>query len=559
MGIHSNKKSAQILSGALQAAQIQDIVISPGSRNAALIIEMTNQDYFNNYSVVDERSAAFFALGIAQQTNKPVVLMCTSGSAVLNYHPAVAEAFYSRIPLIVVSADRPKKWIDQGEGQTVRQDRVLNNHTYFSVSLLGDEFENADDFNQKQIEKAIKIAVEKQATVHINMPFDEPLYEMENIEDKEIIPKKFDVEDKIYEESFLQNFEKLWNKRAKKMILVGQHQASEFLQLQLEKLSEDPSVVILSENISNVKHDRFINNIDQVIFNFSDKKMDALQPDILLTVGRNIISKKIKQFLRKNKPKQHWHIEKTEIPPNTFEALTQHFDTSPEMFFSQFLFLAKPNNQSEYRDKFLEIKHKNKSLHTAYLSKIGFSDLKIFEVLSQNIPANFMVQWANSSTIRYAQLFDFHTDIIHFSNRGTSGIDGSTSTSIGAAYASQKPVLLVTGDISFFYDSNALWNKYIPDNFKILIINNGGGDIFNFIPGPSKTKALDAFFVTKHAYKTKQLANMYGFDYTLIKSLKDFEKQLISFLNRHDKPQIMEVDTSKINNHLVLKEYFKQF
>jgi len=556
---HSNKKSVQILSAALQAAEIQDIVISPGSRNAALIIEMTNQDFFNNYSVVDERSAAFFALGMAQQIEKPVVLMCTSGSAVLNYHPAIAEAFYSRIPLIVVSADRPKKWIDQGEGQTIRQEGVLKNHSYFNISLWEDDQVNAEEFNQKQIEKAIKIAVEKCATVHINIPFDEPLYDTEDLEDKAVAPVQFDIEDKIYEESFLQNFENIWNNSVKKMILVGQHHPSEFLQLQLEKLSEDPSVVILTENISNVKHKRFINNIDQVIFNLSNEEYKILKPDILLTIGRNIVSKKIKHFLRKNKPEHHWHIEKTEIPPNTFEALLYHFNTSPEMFLSQFLFLVKENTQSDYQNNFLEIKQKNKNFHNKYLSKTGFSDLKIFEMLSKNVPDNYMIQWANSSTIRYAQLFDFHSDIIHFSNRGTSGIDGSASTAVGAAYASGKPVLLVTGDVSFFYDSNALWNKYIPMNFKILIVNNGGGDIFNFIPGPSQSKALDEFFVTKHNYKATQLAEMYGFDYILIDNLNDFQHQLPLFFANQDKPQIMEVDSSKIENHHILKAYFKQF
>jgi len=560
MKLHSDKISARLISAGLIKAGIKDIVISPGSRNAPLIIEFTNQAEFNTYSIVDERVAGFFALGIAQQKHQPVVLVCTSGSALLNYYPAIAEAFYSQIPLIIISADRPQKWVDQGEGQTIRQHNVFANHSWYNTTLSENNDEHALVSLQNEIRKALETAVEKQGPVHINVPFDEPLYEIverNEIDFPEIQP---DFLVPAYEEKFLKNFADKWQRASKIMILAGQHQPSDFLQKQLEKLAEDQSVIVLNENIANVHSEKFINNIDQVIFSLNDEDLNELQPEILITVGRNIISKKIKKFLRKYKPQEHWHIEKTALPPDTFEAMTQHFNTTAEMFFSQFLFLIydQMKTESGYQNKWLSLKKQKKEKHREFLSRTGFSDLKVFEVLSQEIPSGYMVQWGNSATVRYSQLFEFQKDIHHFANRGTSGIDGCTSTAIGAAYASKRPVLAVTGDISFLYDSNALWNKYIPENFKIIIVNNGGGDIFNFIPGPSQTKALNEYFVTRHSLTAQQPAIMFGFNYRIIDNLKDLKNFLPEFFANTKIPHILEIDTRKIENSEILKAYFKK-
>ncbi len=550
---HSNKFTAQALSESLKAAQIKDIIISPGSRNAPLIIELTNQDFFNHYSIIDERSAGFVALGMAQQTGQPAVLVCTSGSALLNYYPAIAEAFYSHIPLIIVSADRPQKWVDQGEGQTIRQDRVFEKHSWYNVTLS----ENGLPEDLNNIKNAIETAIDKQGPVHINMPFDEPLYEISGSINFASPNIKTKFENIIYPVPFLEKFERKWQNAQKKMILVGQHKPSKFLQLQLEKLADDPSVIILNENISNVKHKRFINNIDQVIFNLTLDELEKLKPEILITIGRNFVSKKVKKFLRAHKPQEHWHIEKTNLPPNTFNALTQHFDTSAEMFLSQFLFLIKALKSSDYQQKWLKIKKKKKIQHKKFLQQTGFSDLKVFDLISHNIPSPYKVQWGNSSTIRYAQLFDYTSGIQHFANRGASGIDGSSSTAIGAHLKSDLPVLLISGDISFLYDSNALWQKYTHPNFKIIVINNGGGDIFNFIPGPSNTQALNNFFVTKHRYHMKKLADMYRFSYKRVDNLSDLTAALKIFFSNNTQAQILEIDTQKINNAAILKDYFK--
>jgi len=557
MGKHSAKKSAQIISAALQQAGINQVVISPGSRNAPLIIELTNRPAFSNYSVIDERVAGFFALGMAQQIKKPVVLVCTSGSALLNYYPAVAEAFYSKIPLVVISADRPQKWVDQGEGQTIRQHEVFKNHSWYNTTLSENEDEKAIHENISAVNLALQTAIEKQGPVHINVPFDEPLYELVDTEDISVPSIQPDTEPQIYEETFLDTFARQWNQSRRKMILVGQHAPSEFLQLQLEKFIQDPSVIVLHENISNVHHVDFIGQIDQAIFSLSDDQLAELAPEILITVGRNIVSKKVKQFLRKYKPKAHWHVEQTSLPPDTFKALTQHFDTTPEMFFSQFLFLVQANQSSDFQKKWHTIKQRHAQNHQKFIANAPYSDLKVFDTIIRAIPDNYMIHWGNSSTIRYAQLFDYKPAQVHYGNRGTSGIDGSTSTGIGAAFAGQLPALMISGDISFLYDSNALWNKYIPNNFKLIVINNGGGDIFNFIPGPSRTQALNEFFVTKHNLNTQKQAEMFGFKYYQVQNLADLEAYLPNFFSQNNQPQLLEIVTREVDNAGVLKAYFK--
>ena len=556
MNKHSAKKSAQIISAVLKKLSVTDVVISPGSRNAPLIIEFTNQPEFTNHSIVDERVAGFFALGMAQQIQKPVVLVCTSGSALLNYYPAVAEAFYSKIPLIVISADRPQKWIDQGEGQTIRQHAVFKNHSWYNTTLLEEQREVANHKNINEVMNAVKTAMEKQGPVHINVPFNEPLYDMVDAKTFEIPTIAIDTEAQIFEEDFLDIFARKWNQSDRKMILVGQHVPSEFLQLQLEKFVQDPSVIVLHENISNIGHKKFIGNIDQAIFSLSEEELSTLAPELLITVGRNIVSKKVKQFLRKYKPVEHWHVEQTDLPPDTFEALTQHFDTTPEMFFSQFLFLARENKKSDFQEIWLNIKQEHRQNHQLFLQQTPFSDLKVFDEIIKSIPGNYLIQWGNSSTIRYAQLFHFKNTQLHYANRGTSGIDGSTSTAIGAAHAQNRPVLMISGDISFFYDSNALWNKYIPKNFKLIVINNGGGDIFNFIPGPSQTQALNEFFVTKHHLDARLQAQMFGFEYKKVENLKDLKDFLPVFFASNQSPQLLEIDTSHVNNARILKDYF---
>ena len=556
MNLPKNKLAQAVLKSCL-SNNIKHIVISPGSRNAPLIIGFGQIPFFEKHVIVDERSAAFVALGMAQQLQEPVALLCTSGSALLNYYPAIAEAFYSHIPLIILSADRPKKWIDQGDGQTIRQENVFANHSLFNANL------REDLTNVHLIEQAIQTARDKKGAVHINIPFDEPLYETIAVKNWDINASKKEQKDSLLNEKplavdFLEPFAEKWDKAKRKMVLVGVNYPNELLQIQLNHLAKDSSVLILTETTSNVYNTKFINSIDQLITPFDDALFKELQPEILLTLGGMVVSKRIKQFLRKYKPKEHWHVSPFDNPPNTYECLSQHFKLSSDLFFSQFFFLITNNTNSNYQNYFLTIKETRKAKHHEILSKTAFSDLKSYETVLANLPKNSQLQVANSSAIRYTQLFDLNENITVFCNRGTSGIDGSSSTAVGAAIVQEKPVILLTGDISFFYDSNAFWNDSIKANFRIVLMNNSGGGIFRYIPGPSSTEELETYFETKQQRNAKEFASMYHFDYYLASDLSELKSIFAAFYKPSNKPKLLEIQTPKELNAIILKDYFKK-
>jgi len=553
--IYPRIKSAQSIINLLQQKKIKDIIITPGSRNAPLTIGFTENSFFKPYSIVDERSAAFFALGISQQTKIPSVLVCTSGSALLNYSPAVAEAFYSNIPLVVISADRPKEWIDQADGQTIRQENALSNHVLKSVNLKEGDDENSLWYNERLVNEALNIAINKKGPVHINIPFSEPLYD--TVDKLEVAPTNIKIPQARpqLEVEELEHYAEIWNSSTKKIILVGAHKPNEQVQIQLNHLANDASVLVFTESTSNMNGDNFISSIDQLIFKLSEKEENELKPQILITVGGMIVSKKIKVFLRSCNM-YHWHIGDEIEAPDTYKNLSAIFKVDDDMFFSQFFFLKK-NVDSNYRDYFLKIRDNRIEKHESFISQTDYSDLKVYDTLLKNLPENIQLQSANSSVIRYFQLFNSPETWEIYCNRGTSGIDGSTSTAIGASIYSEKPVILVSGDISFFYDSNALWNNYVPNNFKIILINNGGGSIFKIIPGPSKSKALEKFFQTKHKLNAKGLAETHGFNYLRADSQTDLEKALKRLLTDNSAPSVLEINTSKINNEEILQKYWE--
>jgi len=555
--MYPKKELAQLVISACNQFDIDTVVISPGSRNAPLTIGFTNHPRIKTMSIVDERCAAFYALGIAQQSKKPVAILCSSGSALLNYYPAIAEAFYSNIPLVVLSADRPKHLIDIGDGQTIRQENVYDNHVLFSANLIEDA--SKISFNIAELSKALNLAISKRGPVHINIPFDEPLYETVGELDAVIVNKlklSFD-EVALDQESSKEKIKEvklcnIWKRATKKMILVGTNYPDNSLQMLLNLFQEDGSVIILTETTSNIASGKTINSIDQLIFPLLEEELEALSPEVLITFGGMIVSKKIKQFLRKQQPKHHWHIDALNSI-DTFHCLSEYINETPVGFLTKLA--ALPFVESEYQQKYVLEKEKRAVKHDAYMKQAPFSDLKVFETVLRSIPDNSQLQLANSSIIRYTQLFDVNDSLKVFCNRGTSGIDGSTSTAIGAAVVEDNQTVFITGDLSFFYDSNALWNAYIPSNFRIIIINNSGGGIFRFIPGPKSTNALD-YFETPHQLTAEPLSAMHQLSYSSVCNVLELKERMSDFYGDSKQPKILEVFTDKEVNEKVLKEYF---
>ncbi len=540
-------KLAQSIIQQLLSQNITVIVIAPGSRNAPLTIGFTSNEHFTCYSIADERCAAFFAMGLALHLGKPVAVICTSGSAVLNFYPAVAEAYYSRIPLIVISADRPPHKIDIGDGQTIRQKNVLKKHVRKSLSLP----ELPTKKSERKLSKALFIAALEKLPIHINAPFEEPLYTTLPAYNYEIPVVK--NRDKTIETTDLSSFFQEWNSATKKIVLIGSDLPNTFSNAFIEQLAADPATVVFTEANSNVRHSKFINQIDTYISDLQPIERGALRPMVLLTLGGMVVSKRIKTVLRNFEPLIHFHVDKY-LAYNTFNLDVRLIQMEIKTFEKAFCASAKALI-SEYQAHHLERYQKKLALQRSFEMQAAFSDFTVFRDIVKKVPDSIDLHVSNSASIRYMQLFELPEKLAVYCNRGTSGIDGSTSTAIGFAVQNQKPTVLITGDISFFYDSNALWNNYIPNNFKIIIINNGGGGIFRILPGHQENKTFHTFFETAHCLTAEYLAKMYHFDYKTASNHESVEAELTAFFAA-DSRTILEIFTPTRTNDLVLDQYF---
>jgi len=555
----SDKLLVQHLVHICEKKGIKYVVFSPGSRNAALVISFNEQSFFNCITIPDERVAAFYAMGLAQQIEQPVIIVCTSGSAALNYAPAVAEAYHQNIPLLVITADRPVEWIDQRAGQTMRQQNVYHNYIKKSFQLT-QEATHQDDlwYNDRIICEAIDTTMlAAKGPVHINIPFREPLYETVHSSDLSTIKIVETLSAKrVLSEHLMKSILTELEEYGSKLILVGQQFPDEKLDQILSKLINDSSVVILTETTSNVAIDGVHSCIDRFITSVDDDTMEAYIPDLLITIGGAIISKKIKALFRKYKPKAHWHIDEDEHYIDTYQCLTKNIKTDPLSFFH--LMNDAQHSPHDFALRWEKHETQNRIKHQQFIQSCDWSDLKVFDLIQKQLPPDSDLHLANSTPVRYNQLFDKRNDLRYFSNRGVSGIDGCSSTAIGAAVGTLRMTTLITGDMAFFYDSNALWNQNLPSNIVIIIMNNGGGGIFKIIPGPKDIKQYETFFATEQSYTGEHIAKTFHCDYLKAEN----ENELLEHLDKaytvqRNGPLILEVFTNTAENEIILADYFK--
>lgn len=554
----SNKLTVRAVVNIAAQKEVKHVVISPGSRNAPLVIGFTSNPKFNCISVPDERSAGFIALGLAQASNSTVIVCCTSGSASVNYYPAVVEAYYQHIPLMVLTADRPSSWVDQADGQTIKQQGVFGNHVHYQVSL---DSQSEDEQNKNFLERAVNEAFNEawlnQGPVHINMPFSEPLY---NTLPPETMPEKWrnmlavpcaQRPTNQWDTLGLQ-----WNRSKRKIILIGQLPPNHNLTEHISALAEDPGTLVLTESTTNINIKNAICGIDRVFFTIKHEHWPLLQADILLTIGETVVSKKIKAVLRETKPQQHWHVAARYPHPDTYQALTVSIMAQPASFLA-FLAEHAPLTESDFATKWLALDASRDLLHDEYLSSVPWCDFAVFGEILPNLPENSVLHLANSATVRYAQLFKTGRHVPHYSNRGAAGIDGCTSTALGFAMASEKLNVLISGDIAFLYDSNAFLNRNVPQNLRVIVINNGGGNIFRIIGGPSQTQVMDAFFESAQPANISGIAETYGLEYVQVNDMAALKYALPEFFNPEGGASIMEIVTPRDVSPEVLENYFK--
>jgi 2-succinyl-5-enolpyruvyl-6-hydroxy-3-cyclohexene-1-carboxylate synthase len=552
----SDKKPVQDFIQLLDQHGIREIIICPGSRNAPFSISLAEDKRFNVHSIVDERSAGFIALGMAQQFDHTVALICTSGTAALNFAPALAEAFYQRVPLLVVTADRPIEWIDQGEGQSIRQRDVYRNYVKASYEIAEEASEgDLVWFNVRIIDEAMRLANEGvRGPVHINFPLREPLYKMS--EDKRIPVKmisRANARLRLVNDE-LNTLRSRITSAQKIMVLAGQMQADGSIHEAVVSFGKRSNVAILTEAHSNLAGSGFVTTIDRLLAALDEADKQYLQPDLLITVGHNIISRKIKTLLRKSEA-EHWHVDISGEGLDTLKKLSKVIPVTPSDFFEN-MDSAENSALSDYGNRVSQWNSLSREAAADFLKLAPWSDLRAFEIIHRELPAQSDVQMGNSSAVRYVLLHDARPDLRYFGNRGVAGIDGCTSTAVGAVYASGRLTTLISGDIAFFYDNNAFWNSIDKSHLKIIVINNGGGGIFRIIDGPDHdSKALETFFETAHERSASGPANMYGIPFRATTDAETLAEGL-QWLYSVEGCAILEVLTPRLENNHVLQQYF---
>lgn len=463
---------------------IRDFVLCPGSRNAGIVHSVCQVQDFRVHTSTDERSAGFLAIGLALATGKGVAVVVTSGSALANLYPAACEAYYQHVPLLFISADRPASWIGQMDGQTMPQEGALGKMVKMSVSLPEDNLWHAN----RLANEAILCCQDRlpRGPVHINIPISEPIYDFNT----EALPKARVIR-------LTRTLPTTWNETQNSTIIIaGQMSPHEVADSSIwEKVSRHFSIV--AENLSNIPR--------QYCTNPADIDWNNMPPaDRVITLGGHIISKELKQFMRSNKPKEHWHVSPDGAVADLFCCQTLAIEQSTEDFLCE-LISATSASYEPISLPIVKRATKNKRL-------------ELLETFFSLLPKDSAVHLANSSSVRLAQTAFAHSTATDFPrifcNRGINGIEGSLSTAVGYAKACpEQPTYIVIGDLSFLYDQNALWHSSLPKNLHILLLNDGKGGIFDTLPVPEEPQRSREAITGTHQFNAEHIARHYGIRY----------------------------------------------
>lgn len=525
----TSKINCQIILDLLIEKGIYDIVYSPGSRNAPLLIGINARKEFRTYRCFDERTAGFLALGIAVSRQKPVVLCCTSGTALYNYAPAVAEAYYQNIPLILLTADRPIEWIDQDDSQTLIQPGAIDNIVKKSFDIPEDSTFSQDSkwFVNRTVNEAINLATSKlKGPVHINVRLSDPLSQLISKSNNDNVRAVELIEDHtLTENSYRKLSELLVNK---KILIVAGFMLPDFkLNKSLLKLIQLPNVKVCCETLSNLHLpgnpyavDRIFNIVD--LSSDKNKICEELKPDIVISIGGALVSRKLKEFIRNYAPEEVWTLGNTRMGVDCFKSLTRHIDVDPSRFFMgicKYLNKWQLNNENskavpEY-NKFWErlYDHSVKRDVLFFDQYSTWSELIALRYVLNHIPEKYNLFLSNGTPVRYGQLFTERIPHAVYSNRGVSGIEGTNATALGVSCAFNGNTLLITGDLSFGYDTGVLGHYRLNKRLKIIIINNRGGGIFRFINTTRNLECREEMFCADPDIPVKGLADAFKWDY----------------------------------------------
>ncbi len=508
--MYSNKSNVNILTSLLVSHGIHHAVVCPGSRNAPIVHNLYECPQIHCYSVTDERSAGFYALGMSQCLNEPVVVCVTSGTALLNLAPAVAEAYYQHRSIIVVSADRPQQWIDQLDGQTLPQPDALGRFVGKAVSLLEPKDDEEYWYCNRLVNEALIV---RHIPVHINVPISEPLFEFS----VESLPKERKIECQWADISSvaLNHVAHMFMQAQRPMLISGQPMNPHL----------DEAVVVIGDDESYV-------------------------PDFVLYVGGSIVSKRLKRFLRK--AKETWIVNGTGEVTDTFMNLTNIIQGDGEVVADYIRFMLE-QQPHPFVQKWEELLKKIRS--KAQTFEPSYSQMAAVQYFESHVSKDAVIHYANSTAIRLANIYAEHPV---YCNRGVNGIEGSLSTAAGYSCVTDDTVFCVIGDLSFFYDQNAFWNQNLRGNLRILLLNNGKGGIFNMLKGLEQSPARDRYVAAAHTTSAEGICLQSKVSYLSAHNAEEMQKGIDYLLSAHcDALVLLEVFTDAIEDEQVYKAYYR--
>jgi len=532
---------------AICAAQgIENAIICPGSRSAPLTLAFVRHPKFKTRLIFDERSAAYIALGMAQKSRKTVVLICTSGTAALNFAPAIAEAFWQQIPLLVLTGDRPPEWIGQGDGQTINQNFIYQENCKAQYALPPDRLHpDTTWLLQRTVNEAIsKTQTQPLGPVHINVAAREPFYPEKNtevhFEHSPRIINAVPVYRTLQRDQWKTILALLLD--VKKIAIIAGHQLPDnqlFVVLNsFQDYNAMPLLADVNSNLMGVKN--AITHSDLLISSFGEVQQHDMCPELLISFGNEFVSKSLKQYLRKHKPKLHFHISESDNWVDTFQSVTHFINVSPTYFFAEFTNKIKLTLHKEYLANWLQMNDLTRDKIDNYQLQEHYDELCVSKTILDRLPKNSVLHLSNSLPVRYANMLGIANAEV-YCNRGTSGIDGCVSTAVGSALETDQLVTLLSGDVAFLYDRNAFWHHELPTNLRFIVINNGGGQIFRTIAGAKDQPELEAYFVGKQTQDMQFIAKEYGLEYTKVTDRKGLKKALATLYKADKYSKILEV------------------
>lgn len=561
--MYSNKENVNILTSLLLEYGVSDAVVCPGSRNAPIVHNLSVCEAIRCRPVTDERSAAFYALGLAIATRRPTVVCVTSGSALLNVMPAVAEAAYQHVPLVVISADRPQQWIDQLDGQTIPQSDALGRFVRKAVQLPEPHNDEERWLCRRLVNEAMHLATCRQgAPVHINVPISEPLFEF----DTEQLPQlsRFNNIKRAVIKDASMDMPDAFHEAKRPMIVIGQLAHGTISHETIRSLSE--KYVVMSEPLSNpsymtIHFDEAIRYIvsDNSSINDDEDDKTAYYPDYVIYVGDTLVSKPARRFLRNSKaPSCLITPDAADIhdPLMTLTDIVECDTDSINALLASLCDAPDNDERCRFHDRWQSFLDAYAAHADAYAPEYSqMATVKYFEEQLADLDIDICVHYANSSAVRLACIYAQH---YVWCNRGVNGIEGSLSTAAGFSLATHDMTVCVIGDLSFFYDQNALWNSNLRGNLRIILLNNRGGGIFRQLPGLSDSPAADDLVMASHENTAQGICTQNDIGYMSAKNMDEMQIGVVTLLTREsERPMLLEVFTDSNDDVKALEKYFK--